>query len=243
MMEEYKMPLIEHAEEFRKRLIYVLVSFVVLLFSGFIFVDRIYDWVVHSAEQQLTVLGPSDIMWIYFVIAGSFALVFTTPVAVYHGWRFVSPGLQATEKKALFLFMPVLIIFFVMGLSFGYFILFPSVLTFLTNLAGDHLHTMYTAEKYFKFLLNLTLPIGFLFEMPILIMLLTRLGIINPIMLAKTRKVAYVILMILSTLVTPPDFISTIIVFLPLISLFELGISLSKFIYRRKERMLYKEAS
>lgn len=242
-MEEYKMPMLEHAEEFRKRLIYVLVSFVVLLFSGFIFVDRIYDWIVHSAEQPLTVLGPSDIMWIYFVLAGSFALVFTTPIAVYQCWRFVSPGLQTSEKKALYFFLPVLIIFFVMGLCFGYYILFPSVLTFLTNLAGDHLHTMYTAEKYFKFLLNLTLPIGFLFEMPILIMLLTRLGIINPMILAKTRKIAYFILMILSTLVTPPDFISTIIVFLPLVSLYELGISVSKYMYRKNERVLFKEAS
>ncbi|MGI8383923.1 twin-arginine translocase subunit TatC [Robertmurraya sp. P23] len=242
-MEEFKMPMLEHAEEFRKRLIYVLVSFVILLFSGFIFVDRIYDWIVHSVEQTLTVLGPSDIMWIYFVLAGSFALVFTTPVAVYQCWRFVSPGLQTSEKKALYIFLPVLIIFFLMGLCFGYYILFPSVLTFLTNLAGDHLHTMYTAEKYFKFLLNLTLPIGFLFEMPILIMLLTRLGIINPMILAKARKIAYFILMILSTLVTPPDFISTIIVFLPLVSLYELGISVSKYMYRKNERVLFEEAS
>jgi sec-independent protein translocase protein TatC len=242
-MDEPKMLILEHAEEFRKRLIYVLVTFVVLLFAGFIFVEHIYAWIVQSANQPLTVLGPSDIMWIYFVLAGSFAIVFTMPIAIFQGWRFISPGLNGKEKKSLLVFLPFLFLFFMLGLSFGYFILFPGVLAFLTNLAGDDLHTMYTAEKYFKFLLNLTLPIGFLFEMPILIMLLTHLGLMNPKILAKTRKVAYLVLMILSTIVTPPDFISTIIVFVPLVALYELGISLSKFMYRKRERILLTEAS
>lgn len=228
------MHILEHAEEFRRRLIIVLASFVILLFSAFTFVDRIYEWIAYSSEQPLTILGPSDILWIYFILAGSFALVLTIPIAIYHVWRFVSPALQKNEKQAMILYMPVILLFFVLGISFGYFILFPGVLSFLTSLASDKLNTMYTAEKYFKFLLNLTLPIGFLFEMPILIMLLTKIGILNPTHLAKTRKISYLILTIISTIVTPPDFISTIIVMVPLILLYELGIALSRVVYRKK---------
>ncbi|MGJ7922124.1 twin-arginine translocase subunit TatC [Neobacillus sp. LXY-4] len=233
-MEQTEMHILEHAEEFRRRLIIVLASFVILLFSAFTFVDRIYEWIGYSSEQPITILGPSDILWIYFILAGSFALVLTIPIAIYHVWRFVSPALQKNEKQAMILYMPVILLFFVLGISFGYFILFPGVLSFLTSLASDQLNTMYTAEKYFKFLLNLTLPIGFLFEMPILIMLLTKIGILNPTHLAKTRKISYLILTIISTIVTPPDFISTIIVMVPLILLYELGIALSRVVYRKK---------
>jgi sec-independent protein translocase protein TatC len=89
-------------------------------------------------------------------------------------------------------------------------------------------------------MINLTLPFGFLFEMPAVVMFLTRLGIINPLKLAKARKVSYLILIIISVLITPPDFISDILVILPLLVLYEFSITLSKIVYRKR---LASEAS
>ncbi|MFV8829975.1 twin-arginine translocase subunit TatC [Alkalihalobacterium sp. APHAB7] len=237
-----EMNLVDHLEELRKRLIIVISFFILALFGSFAFVEKIYDWLIIAADQNLTILGPSDILWIYFMIAGSCAIIVTTPMILYQVWKFVEPAVNEKERKAVFLFLPLLFICFTGGISFGYFVLFPSVLSFLQTLAADQLNTMYTAEKYFKFLLHLTLPIGFLFEMPIIIMLLTRIGIINPVMLAKTRKIGYLILTIVSTLVTPPDFISALIVMAPLILLYEISISISKIMYRKRLRVL-KEAS
>ncbi|WP_227939675.1 twin-arginine translocase subunit TatC [Alkalihalobacillus deserti] len=241
-MDTTGMQLEGHLEELRKRIIFVLVTFLILMCIGFVFVEEIYNWIIKAADQPLTILGPSDILWIYFVLAGSFAIIATTPIALFQIWKFIKPAISKEEQKTVVFFLPSILICFIVGISFGYFVLFPSVFAFLNTLATDQLITMYTAEKYFKFLLNLTLPIGFLFEMPIVIMLLTRLGILNPFMLAKTRKVAYVILTVVATLVTPPDFISAIIVMAPLILLYELSISISKVVYK-KRLVLLKEAS
>lgn len=241
-MGDREMNIMEHASEFRKRLIIVLGSFIVLLGAAFSFVDHIYNWIVDSSATKLTVLGPTDILWVYFVLAGIFALFATFPIAVFHLWRFISPALSKDEKKAFFLYLPAIILFFLTGFVFGYYFLFPNVLSFLTSLAGEQMETMFTTEKYFRFLLNLTLPIAFLFELPILVMFLTRLGVINPSQLAKTRKVSYFVLTVVSTVITPPDFLSAILVLVPLVLLYELGIMLSRVVYRKKLQFSAGEA-
>ncbi|WP_121612383.1 twin-arginine translocase subunit TatC [Mesobacillus foraminis] len=237
-MEEKNMNIMEHASEFRKRLIIVLGSFIVLFGAAFSYVDQIYNWIVDASTIKLTVLGPTEILWVYFVLAGFFAITAVFPIALFHVWRFISPALSKDEKKAFFLYLPAIILFFFTGIGFGYYVLFPNILAFLTSLAGDEMNTMFTAEKYFRFLLNLTLPIAILFELPILVMFLTRIGIINPELLAKTRKVSYFVLTVVSTLVTPPDLVSAILVLAPLILLYELGMMLSKIVYRKKLKFM-----
>ncbi|MGE7687435.1 twin-arginine translocase subunit TatC, partial [Peribacillus simplex] len=103
-------------------------------------------------------------------------------------------------------------------------------------LSNDMFTTFFTTEKYFRFLLHMTLPFGFLFELPVVIMFLTSLGIINPYRLQKMRKYAYFILIVVSILITPPDFLSDILVIIPLLLLYESSISLSKFVYKRQQR-------
>lgn len=93
---------------------------------------------------------------------------------------------------------------------------------------------MFTAEHYFRFMMNLTLPFGFLFEMPLIVMFLTSLGILNPAKLSKMRKISYFALIVVSVVITPPDFISDVLVIAPLLVLYELSISLSALIYRKK---------
>jgi len=131
-------------------------------------------------------------------------------------------------------FIPGIFILFISGIAFGYFLLFPIVLSFLQSLAGDQFETFFTVDKYFRFMINLTVPFGFLFEMPAIIMFLTRLGIINPQRLAKSRKISYFFLIVVSVLITPPDFISDILVIVPLVLLYEFSVTLSKIVYRKK---------
>ncbi|MCM3667925.1 twin-arginine translocase subunit TatC [Mesobacillus maritimus] len=237
-MKEMKM--LEHATEFRKRLLIVLVLFVIFFVAAFSIVEQIYKWFVDRSDIKLTVLGPTDILWVYFVLAGAFALVAIFPIALFHLWHFISPALSEEERKGFLLYLPPLLFSFLVGVLFGFYILFPNVMTFLMSLAGDQMNTMFTAEKYFRFLLNLTLPIGFLFELPIVVMFLTRIGLLNPIQLTKARKIAYLLLTILSTLVTPPDLISAVLVAIPLVLLYELGILLSRKVYANKQREALK---
>lgn len=95
---------------------------------------------------------------------------------------------------------------------------------------------MFTADRYFRFMVNLSLPFGFLFEMPLVVMFLTRLGILNPYRLAKARKLSYFLLIVVSILITPPDFISDFLVMIPLLVLFEVSVTLSAFVYKKRLR-------
>ena len=227
------MNLIDLLEELRKRIIVTFVAFIIFLLIAFVFVRDIQQFLLQNLDDKLALLSPGDILWIYMVIAGGVAVTCTIPVAAYQAWKFVKLGLTKEEQKATLLFIPGLLFLFVAGVGFGYFVLFPIVLTFLQNLAGDQFETFFTADKYFRFMINLTLPFGFLFEMPAIIMFLTKLGLLNPHKLVKARKMSYFILVVISVLVTPPDFVSDILIIVPLLFLYECSITLSKFVYRK----------
>lgn len=238
-MEDKELQLVDHLEELRKRIIISALAFVVFFIVGFIYVDDIYKWFVGSTK--LLVLGPSDIMWIYFMLAGVVAIAGTIPVLALQIWLFVKPALKPIERKITLSYVPALFILFIAGLAFGYFAIFPMVLNFLVSIGQDMFVTNFTAERYFSFILNMTLPFGVLFELPVVVMFLTSLGIINPFVLTKVRKYAYFVLIIIAVVITPPDFMSDFVVTLPLLLLYEVSINLSKFVYRKKLKKEHEE--
>lgn len=233
-MEKEAMQLTDHLAELRKRIMITLLIFILALIGSLIFVGDLYQYLVRDLDEKLALLGPGDILWVYMVIATVFALTFTIPVAAYQIWKFIKPALSIEEQRATLMFIPGLFFLFIVGISFGYFVLFPLVLSFLLDIAGNQFETFFTAEKYFQFMLHLTLPFGFLFEMPAVVMFLTRLGIVNPEKLVKGRKFAYFLLVAISVLITPPDFISDVLVIIPLFILYEISISLSKIVYKKR---------
>ncbi|MDR4948302.1 twin-arginine translocase subunit TatC [Neobacillus cucumis] len=231
-MEDKELNLVDHLEELRRRIIISALAFIVFFIVGFIYVDDIYKWFV--GNTKLLVLGPSDIMWIYFMLAGVVAVAGSIPVLAMQIWLFVRPALRPNERKITVTYVPALFILFVLGLAFGYYVIFPMVLNFLVNIGQDMFVTNFTADRYFSFILNMTLPFGVLFELPVVVMFLTSLGIINPFVLSKIRKYAYFVLIIIAVVITPPDFMSDFVVTLPLLLLYEVSINLSKFVYRKK---------
>lgn len=233
-MEDKELNIIEHLDELRKRLIITVAAFIIFFIVGFMFVEEIYQWFVKDLDVKLIVLGPSDIVWVYLMIASVIAIAATIPVLATQIWIFVKPALKPFEIKVSLSYVPALFILFIVGLCFGYFVIFPMVMDFLINLGGDMFVTNFTADKYFRFVLNMTLPFGVLFELPVVVMFLTSLGIINPFVLSKLRKYAYFVLIIIAVIITPPDFISDFLVTLPLLMLYEISINLSKIVYKRK---------
>jgi sec-independent protein translocase protein TatC len=233
-MIDEEIELIAHLEEMRKRIIYVLCSFLFFFIFSFIFVEHVYDWLVKDLKMKLALLGPGDILWIYFKISAIFAIALTTPLSAYHVWRFVSPALKKHERRATFILIPAFFILFIIGISFGYFLVFPIILSFMQELASDGFQQIYTAEKYFSFMISLTIPFGFLFELPVIILFLTAIGILNPQTLKKSRKIAYFVITVISVLITPPDFLSDILVLVSLLLIYELSINLSSFIDKKR---------
>ncbi|SDM53114.1 sec-independent protein translocase protein TatC [Fictibacillus solisalsi] len=235
-MRDAEMLLIDHLGELRKRLIITLLTFAVFFIVSFLYVQDIYHWLIRDLDAKLAVLGPSDILWVYFMISGVISIALTIPVAAHQTWRFVRPALSRKESKIALSYIPALFLLFIAGLSFGYFVVYPMVLDFLMKLSDGQFQTFFTSEKYFKFMINLTLPFGFLFEIPLVVMFLTSIGLVNPKLLSKARKIAYFGLVVVAVLITPPDFMSDFLVTIPLLILYEFSITLSKIVYRKKQK-------
>ncbi|GHH99884.1 twin-arginine translocase subunit TatC [Neobacillus kokaensis] len=236
-MKNHDMDLIGHFEELRKRLILILGTFILLFILSFIYVQDIYHWLVKDLQVKLAILGPSDILWVYMILASVAAIAGTIPMAAYQTWLFVRPGLKESERRVTLAYIPALFILFIIGICFGYFVIFPTVFQFLLSMSEDMFMAFFTTEKYFTFLIHMTLPFGFLFELPVIIMFLTSVGVLNPYRLQKIRKYAYFVLILIAIFITPPDFLSDILVVIPLIFLYECSVGLSKIVYRRKQQL------
>ncbi|MFC5468114.1 twin-arginine translocase subunit TatC [Cohnella suwonensis] len=224
---------VDHLGEMRRRLLFTLVAFLVSIIGAFIYVKEIYRWLVRDLDQKLAILAPSDIIWVYLKLAGVVAIAVTLPVAGFQVWQFVKPALRPREQKATLSYIPWLAIQFALGIGFGYMIIYPMVLQFLEKMSTDF-ETVYTADKYFSFMLSMTVPFGLLFEMPVIVMFLTRLGILTPARLAKGRKLSYFLLTVTAVMITPPDIVSDILVTIPLFLLYEISVTLSKWAYRKR---------
>ena len=228
-----EMHLFGHLTELRKRLIWTAVTFLVTVLLSFIFVRDIYLWLSRDFEEKLVILGPSDVVWIYLMIAGVISIAATIPMAAFQLWSFVKPALKPKEQKAAIPYIPAFFVLFVGGICFGYFVIFPMLLSFLQDMAGDF-ETIYTAQKYFGFMINMTVPFGLLFEMPVIVLFLTKIGLLSPKRLVKFRKLSYFLLALIAIMITPPDIVSDILVIVPLFLLFEISVMLSRIVYRKQ---------
>lgn len=240
-MIEKELHIVDHLEELRKRIIISAVAFIVFLIVGFTFAIDIYKWFTKGIDMKLSVLGPSDILWVYFMLATVIAIAGTIPVIAMQIWLFVRPALRPKERKITLTYVPALFFLFITGLAFGYYVIFPMIFSFLLHLGQDMFIAQFTADKYFQFLMNVTLPFGVLFELPVVVMFLTSLGILNPYVLSSIRKYAYFVLAVIAVVITPPDFVSDFIVTIPLLVLYEISISLSKVVFRKKLKRQQKE--
>ncbi|BCJ87177.1 twin-arginine translocase subunit TatC [Effusibacillus dendaii] len=239
-MSDQEQNLVEHLAELRKRLIITLVWFVVFLIVSFTFVDRIFQFLKRGIPSNvpMVVLGPSEVLRVYMIVAGVTAIGLTIPVLLYQAWKFVAPGLTDTERRVTGSFIPVVTIVFFAGVVFGYLFIFPTIYSFFTTLGSQEFQMMQTAGNYFSFMAHIVIPFGFIFELPIVVMFLTRLGVLTPQFLTKNRKYAYFLLTVVGVVLSPPEPVSDIITTLPLLLLYEIGVTLSKLSYKRRLRRL-----
>ena len=237
-MNEKEQKIVDHLDELRKRLIFTAAAFMLLLVLGFVYVKDIYLFFMGGLGYKLMVLGPSDIISVYFHIAAVVAVAGTIPIAAWQIWLFVKPALKPRERKITLAYIPALFFLFIGGLAFGYFLIFPNVMRFLIRLGNNLMTTSFTADKYFSFLINMTLPFGVAFELPLVSMFLTTLGIMNPYRVEKFRKYAYLLLVVIASMISPPEIMSHISVAIPLILIYEISVLLSKIVYQRRQKRL-----
>ena len=241
-MDQKNMTYFEHIAEIRKRLIWILVFFVIALIGSLFIAEPVIIYLQQREKNfiiELNAFRLADPLKVYLQMAFVMATVLTSPVILYHLWAFVSPGLYEKEKKATLSYIPIALFLFLIGIAFSYFILFPFVVRFMSNIS-DHLEVnlVIGINEYFTFLFQMTLPFGLLFQLPVIILFLTRLGIIDPNLLSRIRKYAYFVLLVIAALITPPDIFSHLMVSFPLFLLYEISIWLSKLAYRKRQKYI-----
>jgi sec-independent protein translocase protein TatC len=236
-MNNKEMSVYEHLGELRKRFIIVAIFFIVALVASFFLVEPIILYLQRADEAKELTMNAfrlTDPIKIYMQFAFIIAVILTTPMFLYQLWAFVSPGLYEKERKVTLSYIPLSVGLFLSGIAFAYFVLFPFVVDFMQNLATRlGIHQVIGINEYFQFMLQLILPFGLLFQLPVIVMFLTRLGLITPMLLSKIRRYAYFTLLVIAAFITPPDVISQIIVTIPLCLLYEVSIWISKVSYRK----------
>ncbi|MBU7595979.1 MULTISPECIES: twin-arginine translocase subunit TatC [Bacillaceae] len=244
-MKHDEMSVIEHITELRKRLVIVVVFFFLAVIAGFLLSGPIIKYLQHTDEAKsltLNAFNLTDPLMVYMKFAFIIAFVITSPIILYQLWSFVSPGLYEKERKVTLSYIPISVFLFLLGLAFSYFILFPFVIDFMERISNDlDVNQVIGINEYFSFLIQLTLPFGLLFQLPVVIMFLTRLGIVTPMFLSSVRKYAYFVLLVIAALITPPELASHLMVSIPLFILYEISIWVSRITYRKSQKLRFEE--
>ncbi|WP_054025237.1 twin-arginine translocase subunit TatC [Bacillus sp. FJAT-28004] len=232
--------LIDHLTELRKRIIYVLIVFAIALCGGIALVRPVLAYLQNSYSPAQPILwnafSPFDALQLYVQTGMAIGIGASVPFALLQVWLFVKPALTLQERKSIPWLIPFALLLFLIGLAFSWFIVFPMAVQFASSVTQSMgLVETYGAAQYIQFLMRIVLPLSLVFEYPIVLVFLARLGLVTPERLRKSRKFAYVILVTLSTILTPPDFISAFIVLIPLVILFEASFPIARWANKRKD--------
>lgn len=237
-----RMGLMEHIGELRKRLIYILIVFVLGVIGGLFAANPLFDYLITQTPAgriELNAFSPWDGIGLYMKFAFLVSFVVAIPFTIFQLWSFVRPALGVREQKATLRYVPGALFMFLLGLAFAYFIVFPMAYHFTENVSNSMgLHQLYGAAQYFSFMFNIVVPLGVLFELPVVVMFLSRIGILNPIVLKKLRRIAWFAMVVIGTVITPPDVVSDLLVALPLVALYELSVVLASFAFKRRQEKL-----
>ena len=167
----------------------------------------------------------------------AFGFVMAFPYIIYEVWKFIKPALYENEKKNAKSFIIVTSLLFFAGILFGYYVITPLSINFLGSYrVADEVRNNFDLSSYTGLLKSSCLAAGFIFELPIIIYFLTKMGLVTPEFLREYRKYALVLVLILAAIITPPDIISQVIVAIPIMILYEVSIKISKFIIRKQEK-------
>ncbi|MDF9842352.1 MULTISPECIES: twin-arginine translocase subunit TatC [unclassified Paenibacillus] len=237
-LESEEMSVVDHLTELRRRIIYVLLVFTAGLIGGLFAARPVYLYLIDADQAQGFILHAFsfwDGIGMYMKIAMAVSLAVSLPFIVYQLWAFISPGLRPEERSAALRYVPYVSILFILGLLFAYYIVFPMALSFtITITRSMGLEETYGITEYFSFMFSLCIPLALLFELPLIVMFLTKLRVLNPLRLRRMRRYAYFALVFIAVVITPPDFISDFLVTIPLLILYEFSVFLSALVYRRQ---------
>ena len=240
MQEDDKLPFTAHLEELRSRLITCFIAVGVGFVLSYGFKEELFKILlmpllsVMKSGEELIFTGLPEAFFTYLKVAFLSGLILSSPVIIYQFWMFVAPGLYNKERRTL---IPIIILsslFLIGGSLFGYFIVFPLGFQFFLGYSNETIHARLSIKEYLGLASKLLLAFGIVFELPIVITFLARLGIVSVDFLKKNRKYALLLFFIGAAMLTPPDVVTQIMMALPLMVLYEISIIGARIFGRKK---------
>ncbi len=229
-----RMPLVGHLEELRDRLIRSAIAVVVTTAAAFLLIGPIMSVVLNLAgDHTIQAIDPTETFATYFKVAFSVGIGLAMPVLVYQLLRFLAPGLSRGERRAIYMSLPFVVICFLTGAVFCYFVVLPSTLSFLLGFGDARILKQISLTKFVGFVTNFMLVVGVSFELPVILFMLAKLGVVSYQRLRRFRKYAFLLAFVVAAIVTPtPDPFNQTLVAVPLFLLYEIGLQLSRFARR-----------
>lgn len=231
-----KMSFFEHLSELRTRIIWSLIPAGIGLGVALCFTKNVMRLLSSHLKTELVFTTPTEAFWTYMKVAMIMGVFIAMPIILWNVWAFVAPGLHKHERKYAAPFVIIGSLLFLGGGAFGLFVIIPFAINFLVSFGQEQgLKPMITISSYIDFILKFTLAFGVVFELPVVITLLSMLGLVTPQFLSKNRKYAVLINFVIAAILTPtPDIVNQSLMAGPLCILYELGI-LSARIFGRKQ--------
>jgi sec-independent protein translocase protein TatC len=235
-----KVPISSHLIELKNRMIKVTIVLAFFFGLCFYFKEFLLFWLEDPLPAKykgnLIFISPTEPFFAHMKVSFMGALFISMPYILYHVWFFISPGLKVKEKKITMMFVLFGTLFFIFGGVFCYFLVLPLGLKFLIGYGVEYYNFQLTIQLYFSFVVKMILAFAFAFQTPLIMVLLTKFGVINTIKMRLYRKWAFLGAFLLSAVLTPPDIITQVLLGIPLYLLYEFGVLVSAFFEDPKQR-------
>ncbi|MFC1660399.1 twin-arginine translocase subunit TatC [Gemmatimonadota bacterium] len=248
-----EMPFLDHLEELRWRILWSLLAVVVGTVIGFalVYYFGVMELLLKpiraaygDPDFRLIYLSPADPFFITLKLAVVVGILLALPIIIYHIWSFLAPALEKHEKRAIVPALYLGLVLFCAGVALAYFVALPLTMAFFQNFQSEFLEEQLEVAKTLAFITKLLIGFGIIFELPVVVMILSALGLVTPEFLRSKRRHAIVIITVAASFLTPGDVITlTIMLMVPLFFLYEFSIFLSRMIWKKKEARDRMEAS
>lgn len=227
------MSILKHLDELRTRLIRSLLAIGVGSGIAYYFVEEIVHYITVPAGK-LYYMQPAEAFFTYLKVSIFTGFLVALPVVLYHVWRFFLPALTAKERVVLSIVVPVSVVLFFVGITFSYFFVLPAGIKFFLGFASNDLQPLLSVGRYLDFVIAFILPFGFIFELPLVLMMLAKIGIITSDFLRKKRKLVIFLSFVIGAVISPtPDVFSQTMIAVPMLILYEISIWIVRFGLRK----------
>lgn len=235
---DHPMTVVEHLDEFRTRFLKIFVAFIILVSVAFYFSNEIVYYINKpflETNNQLHIFKLVGGFMLRLKASAGVAILALIPYLLFQVWRFIVPAIGISERTYSRITVISAVLLFYSGVAFVFFLLIPFTIKMFLSFIGSYMITTIGADDYLSMIFIFCLIMGILFELPIIMLILTKFGIVTPQFLITKRKYAVVIIWIIAAVVTPPDVISQILCGIPLMALYEISIVISRFVIKRKK--------